>query len=165
MESPLQCNIATWPSRAHQLLTDQAPVRTVGEHSPQIVKQTISGRSGEAYTVVGKGGLVREIRLSGQLAKELERTRLSEPRIVVDRGIKYRQHYNLSGGVYFSFIFGKTSKEVLGWSTGAHGLRHGYAQDRMSELLELGFARAERMGVISQELGHFRPDIVIEYLR
>ena len=96
--------------------------------------------AGAAYTVVGKGGLVREVRLSGQLAKELERTRLSEPRIVVDRGIKYRQHYNLSGCVYFSFIFGKTSKEVLGWSTGAHGLRHGYAQDRMTELLELGFA-------------------------
>ena len=35
----------------------------------------------------------------------------------------------------------------------------------MSELLELGFTRAERMGVISQELGHFRPDIVTEYLR
>ena len=104
------------------MLTDQAPVRTVGEHSPQFVKQTISGRSGEAYTVVvGKGGLVREIRLSGQLAKEPERTRLSEPRIVVDRGIKYSQHYNLSGGVYFSFIFGKTSKEVLGWSTGHTG--------------------------------------------
>ena len=36
---------------------------------------------------------------------------------------------------------------------------------RRTELLDLGFARAERMSVISQELGHFRPDIVIEYLR
>ncbi len=39
-----------------------------------------------------------------------------------------------------------------------------YAQDRMSELLNLGFTRSDRMGVISQELGHFRPDIVSEYL-
>ncbi len=52
-----------------------------------------------------------------------------------------------------------------GWSTRAHGLRHGDVQDRMAELLDFGFARAERMGVVSQELGHFRPDIVIEYLR
>ena len=109
--------------------------------------------------------MVREIRLSGQLAKEFERTRLSDPRIVVDRGIKCRPHCNLSCGIYFSFIFGNTSKEVLGWSTGAHGLRHGYVQDRMTELLDIGLTRAERMGVISQELGHFRPDIVIEYLR
>ena len=42
------------------------------------------------------------------------------------------------------------SKSVLGRSTDAHVLRHGYAQDRMIEL---------------QELGHFRPDIVTEYLR
>ena len=99
------------------------------------------------------------------LVSALENVWLTEPRTVVDRNIKYRQYYDLTGGVYFSFIFGKTSKAVLGWSTGAHGLRHGYAQDRMSELLELGFTRAERMGVISQELGHFRPDIVTEYLR
>ena len=132
-----------------------------------MVKQTIFGKKPVQLT----RSLARVVWseksgcLANWLAKELERTRLSEPRIVVDKGIKYSQHYNLSGGVYFSFIFGKSSKEVLGWSTGAHGLRHGYAQDRMSELLELGFARAERMGVISQELGHFRPDIVIEYLR
>ena len=151
--------------RAHELLTIRPKSEQPASTHRKWSNKRFSGRSGEAYTVVGKGGLIREIRLSGQLAKELERTRLSEPRIVVDRGIKYSQHYNLSGGVYFSFIFGKTSKEVLGWSTGAHGLRHGYAQDRMSELLDLGFARAERMGVISQELGHFRPDIVIEYLR
>ena len=99
------------------------------------------------------------------LAHALEDVRLDEPRTIVDRGIRYRQHYEIAGGVYFSMAFGKTSKTVLGWSTGAHGLRHGYAQDRMNELLELGFTREERMGVISQELGHFRPDIVTEYLR
>ena len=95
------------------------------------------GRPGEAYTVVGKCGLIREIRLSGHLARALENVRLTEPGTIVDRNIKYRQHYDLTGGVYFSSIFGKTSKSVLGWSTGAHGLRHGYAQDRMSELLDL----------------------------
>ena len=151
--------------RAHELLTihrkSEQPTSTHRKWSDR----RFAGRNGEAYTVIGKGGLIREIRLSGHLAQALEDVRLAEPRTVVDRNIKYRQHYNLTGGVYFSFIFGKTSKAVLGWSTGAHGLRHGYAQDRMSELLDLGFTRAERMGVISQELGHFRADIVTEYLR
>ena len=151
--------------RAHELLTIrpkfEQPVSTHRKWS----NKRFSGRSGESYTVVGKGGLIREIRLSSHLAKALEGSRFNEPRVVVDRGIKYHQHYDLSGGVCFSFIFGKTSNAVLGWSTGTHGLRHGYAQDRMSELLELGFTRSERMGVISQDLGHFRPDIVAEYLR
>ena len=35
----------------------------------------------------------------------------------------------------------------------------------MAELHQIGFTRAERLGIISQELGHFRPDIVTEYLR
>ena len=61
--------------------------------------------------------------------------------------------------------FGKTNKAVLGWSTGEHRLRYGYVQDCMSELRKQDVTRAERMGVISQELGHFRPDIVTEYLR
>ena len=151
--------------RAHELLTirrkSEQPVSTHRKWS----NKRFAGRNGEAYTVIGKGGLIREIRLPGHLAQALEDVRLAESKTVVDRKIKYRQHYNLTGGVYFSFIFGKTSKAVLGWSTGAHGLRHGYAHDRMSELLDLGFTRADRMGVISQELGHFRPDIVTEYLR
>ena len=103
--------------------------------------------------------------LPKHLAHALESVRLLKPKTVQDRGINYRQYYDLAGGVYFSLSFSKASRAVLGWSTGAHGLRHGYAQDRMSELLKIGFSRAERMGVVSQELGHFRPDIVTEYLR
>ena len=151
--------------RAHELLTIRPKSKQPASTHRKWSNKRFSGRNGEAYTVVGKGGLIREIRLPSHLARALENVRLTEPRTIVDRNIKYRQHYHLTGGVYFSFIFGKTSKAVLGWSTGAHGLRHGYAQDRMDELLELGFTRTERMGVISQELGHFRPDIVIEYLR
>ena len=150
--------------RAHELLTIRRKSEQPASSHRKWSNNRFVGRGGAAYTVVGKGGLIREIRLPGHLARALENVRLAEPRTIADRNIKYRQHYDLTGGVYFSFIFGKTSKAVLGWSTGAHGLRHGYAQDRMSELLELGFTRAERMGVISQELGHFRPDIVIEYL-
>jgi len=80
----------------------------------------------------------------------------------MDKNIKYRQHCDLTGGVNISLIFGKTSTAVLGWSTGRMG---GYAQDRQSKLLEFGFTCSERMDVISRELGHFRPDILREYLR
>ena len=151
--------------RAHELLTIRRKSEQPASTHRKWSNKQFAGRSGEAYSVVGKGGLIREIRLPSHLARALKNVRLAEPRFIVDRNIKYRQHYDLTGGVYFLFIFGETSKAVLGWSTGAHGLRHGYAQDRMTELLQLGFTRAERMGVISQELGHFRPDIVSEYLR
>ncbi len=46
-----------------------------------------------------------------------------------------------------------------------HGLRHGYAQDRMAELTRLGLSSKHRLLIVSQELGHFRPEIVTTYLR
>ena len=48
---------------------------------------------------------------------------------------------------------------------GLHGLRHGYAQDRMAELTRLGLSSKHRLLIVSQELGHFRPEIVTAYLR
>ncbi len=59
----------------------------------------------------------------------------------------------------------KKSKELLDWSGGLRELRHGYAQDRMVELTEMVFSRQDRLEIISQELGHFRPEIVLTYLR
>ena len=151
--------------RAHELFTIRPIQEQPVSNHRKWSNDRFSGRDGEAYTVVGKGGLIREIRLPVHLAIELENVRLAQPRKIRDRNIIYSQHYDLSGGMYFSHIFGKTSKELLGWSLGAHGLRHGYAQDRMLELQQIGFTRCERLAAISQELGHFRPDIVNEYLR
>ncbi len=34
----------------------------------------------------------------------------------------------------FTDPFAKASERALGWSTGAHGLRHSYAQDRLKNL-------------------------------
>ncbi|MDF5425801.1 site-specific integrase, partial [Vibrio parahaemolyticus] len=50
------------------------------------------------------------------------------------------------------------------WSTGAHGLRHSYAQERMSEL-QKNMTYEKALEVVSQEMGHFRPDITEVYLR
>ena len=107
----------------------------------------------------------REVLIPVPLAKELELRHLQEPVTLRNRGINHQQHYDITAGQSFSHIFTEASVKYLGWSTGAHGLRHGYAQMRMDELHTGRFTRQERMEIVSQELGHFRPDIVKAYLR
>ena len=136
------------------------PLNVARSAHRKLSKERFLGRAGVVYTVKGKGGLVREVLIPSQLAKELELRRLPEP-----EGINHQQHYDITAEQSFSHIFTKASVKHLGWSTGAHGLRHGYAQVRMDELHTGQFTRQERMEIVSQELGHFRPDIVKAYLR
>lgn len=117
------------------------------------------------YTVVGKGGLIREVRLSPSLTRELEAQRLPAPKTLSDRGIRIQVQYGISGGKNFSNLFSRTAQKALGWSEGAHGLRHSYAQRRIDELQSQGQSYPQALGIISQELGHFRPDITEVYLR
>src|SRR5690606_24926883 len=91
------------------------------------------------------------------LARRLEARRLPQPRHVTDRGVYYRQHYDLGGGQPWSKSFSAASKNSLGWSKGAHGLRHSYAQSRMAGL-QKSMPRDQAKLVVSQELGHFRPE-------
>lgn len=149
--------------RAHELLT----LRPASERPMDIRPQTdfkFQHREGERYTVQGKGGLVREVIVPKDLAQRLESTRFESPKSTTDRGIKYEQHYNVGGGKQFSDSFSKASKEHLGWTAGAHGLRHSYAQERMSEL-QMVLTRSMALETVSQELGHFRPEITEVYLR
>nr|WP_229651935.1 hypothetical protein [Vibrio parahaemolyticus] len=78
--------------------------------------------------------------------------------------MNYESHYNIAGGHKFSDAFSKASSRALGFSNGAHGLRHSYAQNRYEQLAN-HFERIDVMTIISQELGHFRPDITEVYLR
>mgnify|MGYP002266599293 CR=1 FL=1 len=82
---------------------------------------------------------------------------------VTDRNIYYQQHYNVAGGQKWSNSFSKTSSSVLGWSRGGHGLRHTYAQERMKEITQADYERA--LKIVSQEMGHFRANITLTYLR
>ena len=151
--------------RAHELLTlrpvEEQPASTHRDWS----EDRFTGREGKTYSVVGKGGLVREVRVPENLVDRLESVRLAEPRTVEDRGIRYEQHYDLGGGRRWSDSFSKASQRKLGYSTGAHGLRHSYAQERMDELQERGYLYRDAMAVVSQEMGHFRADITAVYLR
>ena len=151
--------------RAHELFT----LLPLAERQPDdrpASEFKFSGRpQGELYTVQGKGGLVRVVSIPTDLADRLEARRLDEARTVCDRSIYYRQHYDIGGGKLWSNSFSKASLRVLEFSTGAHGLRHAYAQDRMEELRHSGRNRMESLRIVSQELGHFRPEITETYLR
>lgn len=151
--------------RAHELLT----LRPIGEVPPSPreahdQKFTHMRHETVPYTVNGKGGLIREVHLPKHLAEQLESRKFATPQLVMDRKVEYVSHYNIIGGHQFSDSFSKASSRALDYSNGAHGLRHSYAQDRYEQLANY-LVRDDVMRVISQELGHFRPDITEVYLR
>lgn len=151
--------------RAHELLTLRRRDERAATNNRDWRDDRFRGREGVSiYTVHGKGGLVREIALSSDLAKMLEERRLVAPRIIADRRIFYEQHYDIGGGKQWSDSFTKASQRVLGWTNGGHGLRHSFAQDRMRTLIKIGYCYEEALAVVSQEMGHFRPDITTVYL-
>ncbi|MDQ6995347.1 MAG: site-specific integrase, partial [Mariprofundaceae bacterium] len=76
----------------------------------------------------------------------------------------YSQNYNIGAGHAFSASFSRASTVALGRSNGAHGLRHSYAQNRMNELKNT-HSYKESLTIVSQEMGHFRPEITEVYLR
>lgn len=150
--------------RAHELIT-LAPASEHPADPRPALESKFEGREGVLYTVAGKGGLVREVMLPKELAERLEERRLDEPKQVTDRGVHYEQRYEIGAGKQFSDSFSKASDRALDWSTGAHGLRHSYAQERMDELQSRGYDRDTALETVSQEMGHFRPEITEVYLR
>ena len=125
-----------------------------------------TGRAGIRYSVEGKGGLVREVLIPHDLAAKLESVRFKDgPRTVVDRGVFYEKHYDIGSGKTWSTSFSRVSGTQLGWSTGGHGLRHSYAQERMNELKQLAFSHKDALATVAQELGHFSPSTTEAYLR
>ena len=151
--------------RAHELLTLRRIHHQAPDERPAHALKFVGIRDETiGYTVYGKGGLTREVRIPIPLARRLEATRLAEPIRTTDRGVHYQQHYGLGGGQPWSKSFGAASKAALGWSKGGHGLRHCYAQERFS-IVQCYLPREEAKRVVSQELGHFRPEIIETYLR
>lgn len=150
--------------RAHELLTLAKIDDRAADVRPRLQSKW-NGREGELYTVKGKGGLVREVLIPSELALQLEQRRLVQPITIRDREINYLQRYEIGGGKKWSDSFSKASTRALYFSTGAHGLRHSYAQERMLELNKLGYNKETALATVSQEMGHFRPEITLVYLR
>lgn len=152
--------------RAHELATLRPALERPPSAHRQWSENRFVGRSGERYTVQGKGGLIREVMIPRDLAARLEATRLDGgPVRVTDRGVNYEKHYDIGSGRNFSLSFSRVSENNLGWSNGAHGLRHSYAQERMSELQGSGMLYREALATVAQELGHFSPHTTEAYLR
>lgn len=153
--------------RAHELLT----LRRAEERARDTHREYRNDRFVKwdntfvLFTVKGKGGLCREIALDATLAIQLEARRLDMPRHVYDRKIRYEQHYDIGGGHGWSNSFTKASKRALGWTEGGHGLRHSYAQARMKILQSNKYKYDDALKVVSEEMGHFRPEITKVYLR
>ena len=146
-------------ARLDVALTALTPERAVA-----YLKGRAAGRDGVVYTVAGKGGLVREVLLPHRLAERLEAHRLDAAERVVDRGVRYLQRYDVGGGKAFSASFSRASMEALGKSCGAHGLRYGFARQRMRELMHHAEHRLA-LAIVSGEMGHFRAAITSTYLR
>ena len=150
--------------RAHELLALAKAEDRAADSRPSLDSKW-SVRDGQLYTVQGKGGLVREILIPNALAERLEARLLEAPLQVADRGVNYSQSYDIAGGQRWSNSFSAAANRVLGWSEGAHGLRHSYAQERMQELQSIGLGYGKSLETVSQEMGHFRPEITEVYLR
>lgn len=153
--------------RVHELYT----LRRVGEGKPVsnqrdwVNERFIHRDDGVKYIVTGKGGLTREVMISKPLADRLEKLRHGKPVKVNDRGVIYRQRYNLLAGNNLSKRFSEHSKQELGFSTGAHGARHSYVQARYNYLVYKGIDPRTAKKIVSQEVGHMRASITNTYLR
>ena len=151
--------------RAHEIHT----LRPIGEIKPSdrpANENKFSGRSGKSYTVTGKGGLIREVIIPTELANRLESHRMEKTERIIDRNVYYDRVYRINGGQKLSDSFSAASQRALGFSHGIHGLRHSYAQERMGELMrENNQSYSMSKLIISQELGHQRPEITEVYLR
>lgn len=161
--------------RAHEAAT----ILPMGERAPSShrtwdLRRFLGYPEHRLYTVVGKGGLIRVVAVPLWLAKKLEARRIP-PRRVIDRGIYYFSHYEIGFGQAWSQSFTSSSQRALGYSTGGHGLRHSYSKWRLEKLIEeLGLINPkwspaqinqDALLILSQELGHFRFEISLTYLR
>lgn len=116
------------------------------------------------YCVIGKGGLIRYVALSNQLADILDTLRLNEPKKEISGDMYYYANHDIPAGKKLGQRVRYAIKNALGWANGTHGIRHTYVQTRYDTLMCLGFSDLEAREIISQELGHFRLDVLEAYL-
>jgi integrase len=150
--------------RAHECITLRLPRGEAASPHREWPSERFAGRTNyEVYLVTGKGGLVREVAIAREIADEIQKRERQEPMIVRDREIEYTSYFDIGGGQALSSSFSYASKRALGYSSGVHGLRHSFAQNRLSMLIPiLGPKRA--LEILAVELGHFRASISLAYL-
>ena len=150
--------------RSMELITLSPPL-TLCQSDRNWHEHRFAGRSNdESFIVHGKGGLHREIRLSPELADRIKQLTRPAPVTVSNRETHLTSYFDLMGGHTFCLKFSLLSKKVLGFSYGAHGLRHTFAQKRLLELMCLGHDTEIALIILSQEMGHFSTTNTMTYL-
>jgi len=117
------------------------------------------------YSVIGKGKLPREVRLSPTTAKMVESLRFEKSIGRKDRGIGYEQRYDLAAGQALSESFREICIKANGFTPGVHGLRHSFAQERLQELMADGRTESEAKAILTQETGHWSESNLKYYMR
>lgn len=104
--------------------------------------------------VLGKGGKIREVEISNQLANELKEYLKSNDFKWSDAEKNaYREEL-------------QRASEMSGQSyNGSHGLRWNYAQEKMQALQQEGKSYEQSLIEVSQSMGHERADITEHYLK
>lgn len=152
--------------RAHELATlerfDEGRPSSTRKWSNQLF---VLEENFSLYLVTGKGGLCRRVAIPNELAIIIESRRLANSKKVRDREVFYEMKYDLGFGQALSQCLTRASLKILRWSTGLHGLRHTYAKNRIKKLTLNGFYLETAKLIVSQELGHFRANIINCYLR
>ena len=171
--------------RAHELLTSAPAIRVPkGEDAARYPKECQPTDpdewnhprfkdvpdGGSFQVITGKGGLRRLHYFDAEDTRILNRyLRLDEngqpaPVMIDDRGTDIRSHYTLPGGQSWSQSVSSASRRALGFSHGAHGLRHTGAQEMVASLIDSGMDRDTAFTHTSHDMGHKRTSITLVYL-
>lgn len=116
---------------------------------------------------IGKGGHEYISTISPELANQVAKFRLYEPRDFRERGqenVVSKQYYDMPAGWRLSLIWTEASKRTFGFSRGIHGLRHSFAQERVGAMQKLDMTWDKILECVSQQMGHYRPEQVEVYL-
>ncbi|SOB62144.1 putative Integrase family protein (plasmid) [Pseudodesulfovibrio profundus] len=100
-----------------------------------------------------KGGMPRTIEVRPDTFQRLQQTLSERGGVLRVNQSTYRNHVAEAAS---------RAGEV---NSGTHDLRYNFAQDRYQELTREGYAPEQAHYLISEEMGHHRPDITLHYLR
>ena len=107
---------------------------------------------GSDLTVNSKNGQEHTVTPSPQLMGRIQAVVASEGQFSVNRGS-------------YSNQLEKACKAAGQEWHGTHGLRHTFAKTRMAELTGMGMSYNKALRIVSEEMGHHRPEITEWYLR
>jgi integrase len=115
-------------------------------------KDPITGESKGVISVKGKGGKIRDIRVSPEIYSRLEQK------------IEWAGLFQFNRAKYQTAIK-EVVQNIREVGYGTHGFRWNWAQGRFKLIQQKGFTYEQALSLVSQEMGHERADITEHYLK